>query len=221
MQKQFFIFFLLLLTGVGYSQQRFSLATDFSLLRNFKSSQKFWAVGQTVQADFHFTPVNTLYVFVSYYSPGKFNNLLTATAKQLTTQPNEINFTNQSQVNFKTFSVGWKRFLKGSAYAESSWNLYGYAGFGLLLAKAQNTFSVMPDTSNYILPEHPINGDGRFQRLTIDAAVGGEYPIGGDLYLYLEGRTWILTSDYPTKYLQANQNSPVVITANFGLRILF
>lgn len=178
-------------------------------------------IGQTVNANFHLTPVNTVIVFVSFYTPGKFKNNLVATAKSPTTLPAQINFVNQSQINFKTISLGYKRFIKGSAIAETSWNLYGYAGFGLLLAKAQNTFSIVPDSSKYNVPEHPVNGGGRFQRLTIDVAIGGEYPMGGDLYLYVEGRTWILTSDYPTKYLLENQNTPIVAMANVGLRILF
>lgn len=205
----------------AFNQERFSLATDFSLLRNFKSTQRFWAAGQTVQADFHFSPQNALYVFVSFYTPGKFHNQLTAVAKSSITQPQQLSFTSNAQVTFRTFSAGWKKYFKGNAYAEKNINLYGYAGFGLLLAKAQNSFVPLPDTATYDLPEHPVNGSGRFQRLTIDVAAGAEYPLGGDIFLYLEGRTWILTSDYPTRYLLANEQSPVVGTANLGVRILF
>ena len=52
-------------------------------------------------------------------------------------------------------------------------------------------------------------------------ALGGEVPIRGDLYLYLEGRSWLLTSQYPTPLLLENKNAPMLFAANFGLRILF
>jgi len=55
----------------------------------------------------------------------------------------------------------------------------------------------------------------------LDVALGGEVPIRGDLYLYLEGRSWVLTSQYPTPLLLENKNTPMLFAANFGLRILF
>ena len=77
------------------------------------------------------------------------------------------------------------------------------------------------DTSIYQPPAQPINAEGRFQRLTLDVALGGEVPIRGDLYLYLEGRSWVLTSQYPTPLVLENKNTPMLFAANFGLRILF
>lgn len=204
-----------------FAQQRFSIATDASVLRSYQSSQKFWAFGQTVNANFHLTPIHTVYVFVTYYSPGEFVNQVKATARQPATQPQQIDINNRAQINYKTISVGYKRYLKGNAYAEENWNLYGYAGFGLIMANASNNYQMNLDTSIYQAPVQPVNGSGRFQRLTLDLALGGEIPIKGDIYLYLEGRSWVLTSQYPTPLLLENKNAPMLVAANLGLRILF
>ena len=203
------------------AQIRFSMATDASILRSYQSTQKFWAFGQTVNANFHLTPVHGVYLFVSYYSPGEFVNQVKATARQPFTNPQQIDINNRAEINYKTISVGYKRYLKGNAYAEEKWNLYGYAGFGLIMANARNNYQMNLDTSVYEPPASPVNAEGRFQRLTIDIALGGELPIRGDLYLYLEGRSWILTSQYPTNLLLENKNAPKLFAANFGLRILF
>lgn len=203
------------------AQKRFSIATDASVLRSYHSTQKFWAFGQTVNANFHLTPVHGVYLFVSYYSPGEFVNQVKAIARQPGTQPQQIDINNRAEINYKTISVGYKRYLKGNAYAEENWNLYGYAGFGLIMANAKNNYQMNLDTSVYQPPAQPIHAEGRFQRLTLDVALGGEVPIRGDLYLYLEGRSWVLTSQYPTPLLLENKNTPMLFAANFGLRILF
>ncbi|MBA2500499.1 MAG: hypothetical protein H0V30_12290 [Chitinophagaceae bacterium] len=212
---------ILLLGIVVYSQQRFSISTDASVLRSYQSSQKFWAFGQTVTANFHIYPSHAVYIFVSYYSPGKFVNQVKAVARQPATQPQQLDINNRVEINYKTISVGYKRYLKGNAYAEDNWNLYGYAGFGLIMANAQNNFQINIDTSLYEPPLRPTNNEGRFQRLTLDVALGGELPIKGDLFLYLEGRSWVLTSQYPTPLLLENKNAPMLFAFNFGLRILF
>lgn len=185
--KHFYILFFVCFVSTAAYSQRFSIATDVSLLRNFKETQKSWAIGQTVHAHFHFTPKDGVYFWISFYMPAKFKNNLTATAKSAATQPQKIGFVSNSSVNFKNLSVGWKRYLKGFAYSEESWSLYGYAGFGLLLARIQNNYSVFIDTSKYNNSLNPLSGQGRFRRLTLDAGIGGEIPIGGELF-YLPGR---------------------------------
>jgi hypothetical protein len=211
---------LLLFSATAFSQQtQFSFASDLSLQRSFKKEQRYWAFGQTVHGHFHFTPKDGIYVWVSYYTNGKFNNTVTATAKSLITLPQQKIYTNAAIMRFKHVSTGWKRYLKGSSNAEGGWNLYGYAGLGLLLGRVDNIHSTVLDTSAYNVPV--LTGKANFKRLTFDLGLGWELPVGGDIFLYAEGRAWVPTTDYPSKYIFVNNNAPLVGMLNAGIRILF
>ncbi|MFI5129337.1 MAG: hypothetical protein ACHQFX_05070 [Chitinophagales bacterium] len=198
---------------------RFSLATDASLLRSFKQDQRYWAVGQTIHFHFHFTPKDGAYAWFSYYSNGKFSNTVNATAKSGTTVPQSVSYVNKAGLVSKHISLGWRRYLKGSFDKEENWNLYSYAGFGLMLGRVDNTHSVSIDTSLYNVPV--LNGKGNFKRLTLDLGLGAEFPIGADTYLYAEGRVQVPTSDYPSQYLFVNENAPLTAAINAGFRVLF
>jgi len=171
--------------------------------------------------NWHFTPRNGAYAWVSYYTKGKFENSLSATAKSSSTVPQEIFFTNNAEVRFQHISVGWKYYLVGRSDAEKNWNLYTITGLGVLFGTATNTYSANIDTTLYIPPQQPISGSGHFKRLTLDLGLGWEIPIGGDLYFYAEGKTWLPTTDYPSEYLLVNQNAPITGMVTAGLRILF
>lgn len=219
-QISILLLFLFIFAVAAFSQQlQFSIATDLGLQRSFKKEQQYWAVGQTVHGHFHFTPKDGAYVWVSYYSTGKFNNDLTATAKLPATNPQKINYVNNAQMRFKHISIGWKHYLKGADNSEESWNLYGYAGFGLMLGRIQNSHSVSIDTVLYNVPVR--SGKANFKRLTFDLGLGWEIPIGGDVFFYTEGRVWIPASGYPSKYIFINRNAPLVGSLNFGIRIFF
>jgi hypothetical protein len=196
-----------------------SIATDLGLQRSFKKGQQYWAGGHTVQGQFHFTPKEGAYIWASYYSVGKFSNDVTATAKSPSTIPQFINYVNKAEMRFKQISIGWKRYLKGNALEEEKWNIYAYAGFGLLLGRVVNTHSTSIDTTVYNVPVR--SGKANFKRLTADLGLGWEIPIGADLYIYAEGRVWIPTTDYPSKYIFTNDNAPLVAMLNVGIRILF
>ena len=105
--------------------------------------------------------------------------------------------------------------------AEGNWNLYGTAGFGLLIGSIENSYSTNIDTSKYTLPSNPLSGKGNFKRLTLDLGVGAELPLGAGIFLYTEGRAWLPTSSYPSSYLFINDKAPFILTANFGIRVLF
>lgn len=213
------IFLLLSGTASLHAQPGFSVTTDVGIQRNFKEGQQFFAFGQTVQAQFHITKKDAVYFWVAYYSNGKFSNQVKATAKLPTTNPQEITYRNKAKMQFEHFSTGYKKYFKGSYDIESGWNLYGYAGFGIIFGRVENTQSANIDTALYINPVKP--GEGDFKRLTLDLGMGWEIPLGGDFYFYTEGRTWIPTSDYPSKYLFVNDNAPLVAMINAGIRILF
>lgn len=218
--KSITIFFsLLLLSVASYSQLRFSAATDLGVQRSFKKEQQYWAIGHTVQAQFHFTPKEGPYLWISYYSNGRFTNQLTAVAKSPATSPQQINYTNSAKMHFKQFSVGWKKYLKGTCMAEDKWNLYGYAGFGLVFGWVNNEHSTGINTNDYDVPVRA--GRANFKRLTLDGGLGAEFPIGADIYFYSEGRVWIPTTDYPSKYIFVNKDAPVAGMINFGIRVLF
>lgn len=198
---------------------QFSIATDLGVQRSFKKEQRYWALGQTVDVIFHLTPKNSVYVWFAYYSNGKFNNNVVATAKLPVAAPQQIPYTNSAKMRLKHFSVGWRRYLKGDPLAESNWNLYGYAGLGLLAGRIINTHSVSIDTANYNVPV--LSGTGNFKRLTLDLGLGWELPLNASFSLYAEGRVWVPTTDYPSNYLFVNNSAPLVGMANVGLRILF
>jgi hypothetical protein len=210
--------FLICLSATAYNQQ-FSMATDIDLQRSFKKEQRYWAVGQALQAHFHLTSKDGIYVWVSYYSNGKFNNKLQAIAKSALTVPAQINYTNAALMKFKHISTGWKKYLKGAANAEDKWNLYAYAGFGLLLGRIENKHSVIVDTAKYQVPVFA--GKANFKRLTFDLGLGWEIPMTGDIYFYIEGRTWLPTTDYPSKYIFVNENAPLAGMLSAGFRVFF
>lgn len=214
------LFFLALLFAftTGAQPIRFSLASDGSAEHSFKKGQRYWAYGQTVCGQFHITPTDALYAWLAYYGDGKFKNDLTATAKSPTTNPQTVNYRNNARLRFKHISLGWKRYFKGDYDAEKSWNLYGYAGFGLLLGRIENSQSIPVDSAQYLLPLK--NGKGNFKRLTFDVGSGVEFPAGASVFLYLEARALIPTTDYPSPYLFVNRKAPLVGAANLGIRIL-
>jgi hypothetical protein len=212
--------FFSLFSHLAFSQQlRFSVATDLSVQRSFKKGQQYWALGQTVHAHFHLTPKEGIYVWFAYYSNGKYNNNITATAKSAATVPQQIAYVNSGNMRLKQFSTGWKKYLKGSAEAEKDWNLYVYAGFGLLLGRVENTHSVDIDTATYNVPVW--KGRANFKRLTLDPGLGFEKYLGGDFYIYAEGRVWVPTDGYPSQYIYVNEHAPWTGMLNVGLRILF
>ena len=206
---------------VAFSQVRVSIATDISAQRSFKEEQRFWALGQNIVVDWHFSSKGTAYALISYYSVGKFENPLAATAKSPTTSPQQISFTNNAEVRFHQISLGWKQYLVGTFDAEIKWNLYTITGFGLMFGKAKNSFSTVIDTSLYNPPEYPVSGSGHFKRLTFDVGLGWEIPVSAAAFIYSEGKIWIPTTDYPSKYLLVNDNAPLVTVFSVGLRILF
>jgi hypothetical protein len=187
--------------------------------RSFKKQQQYWAAGHNTVANFHITPKHAVYVSFSYYSDGKIKNQLAATAKLPATVPQQLNYENSARMRFKHFSVGWKRYLKGTPDAETGWAMYGFAGFGLMLGRVTNTHSVAIDTADYNLPV--LSGKANFKRLTADLGLGAEYPLGGDFYLYGEGKVFIPTTDYPSNYIFINDKAPFTVMLGIGLRLLF
>jgi len=191
------------------------------VLRSFKEDQRFWAIGQAIMTDWHFTNKGGAYASLSYSSYGNFTNHLSATAKSATTSPQQIDFNNKAQIRFQQVSLGFKHYFVGTTDAEINWNLYSITGFGLMLGRVTNSYSNPIDTSLYNAPGQPVNGSGHFKRLTLDLGLGWEIPLNGDFYLYVNGKVWIPTSDYPSKYLFVNDNAPLVGMLGLGIRILF
>jgi hypothetical protein len=195
------------------------MATDLSIQRNFKKDQRYWAVGQTVHAQFHLAPKEGIYMWFSYYSNGKFSNHLVASAKLPSTLPQYVIYTNSAKMRVKQFSVGYKRYLIGNSQKETALNLYFYGGFGLELGRVINVHSTAIDTSQYNLPV--LSGQANFKRLTLDAGLGIDRYLLADLYVYAEARAWIPTTDYPSHYIFANTDAPWLAMINIGLRVLF
>lgn len=198
---------------------RFSLSTGVDVQRNFKKEQRFWAFGHFTQANFHLTPKDGIYVWFCYYSDGNVKNQLSATAKLPAIVPQRIGYENTAEIRFKHFSIGYKKYLKGTPDAEKGWNLYANAGLGLMLGRVTNTHSVLIDTATYNMPV--FSGKANFKRLTLDLGLGAEYPLGSDFYLYGEAKAFVPTTDYPSSYLFINDKAPFAAMLGLGLRLLF
>ena len=197
---------------------KFSLATDLGLQHSFKKEQRYYAGGHTVHAIFHTDSRNAVYAWISYYSPGKFSNDITATAKLPATTPQQIDYRNNASMRFKHISLGWRRIINGE-YDDERNHFYGYAGFGILLGRVENSHSVAIDTADYNVPVRA--GKANFKRLTADLGFGYEAHMGANIYWSAEGRAWIPASDFPSKYIFVNENAPLVGMFNLGIRILF
>lgn len=213
-----FLFFLLNATAFCQFPQ-ISMATDLSMQHNFKKEQRYSAIGQTINAVLHFNEKDAIYTNFNYFSNGNFKNDLTATAKSALTLPQQINYINSGKMRLKHLSVGYRKYLKGGAAEEKNWNVYGYAGLGIILGRIENSHSVAIDTSFYNVPVY--SGKANFKRLTLDLGLGFEMPIGGDMFFYTEGRVWVPASGYPSKYIFVNNNAPFVGMLNLGLRLFF
>ncbi len=212
-------FFFALFSATAFTQLLFSVATDIGLQRNFKKEQQYWAFAHNTQLLFHITPKNGVYAGFAYHTPGHYKNDLTATAKSVLTIPQNISYTNKAKMRLKQFSMGWRKYLKGTPDAEKTWNVYAFGGFGLLLGRVENEHSVDIDTAGYNVPVR--TGKANFKRLTVDLGAGYEVPIGADFFLYTEGRAWIPTTNYPSEFIFVNKNAPFTGMVSLGLRLLF
>jgi hypothetical protein len=104
-----------LLISVSVSAQLdFSLATGLSGLHNFSPQQHFWGFGQTIQTNFHFSPTQTAYVSLDFYTEGKYKNNFTAIAKSSLTQPEQLAYTATGRINYRQFSLGLKHYFFGT-----------------------------------------------------------------------------------------------------------
>ena len=197
---------------------QFSLATDVSVLRSFKETQQYWAIGQTVKFHFNFMPKDGAYAWLAYFADGKFVNGLTAIAKSPTTTPQQIDYFNGSALRFEHISLGWQHYLHGKFNSEY-WNLYAYGGFGLMIGRVVNTPTTPIDTSMYHV--EVLSGKGHFKRLTFDLGLGAELSLSAAVYMYLEARAMVPTTYYPSPYLLVNYKAPFTGAGSFGFRILF
>jgi hypothetical protein len=218
--KTILLFITSIFSQLAFSQA-LSIATDLSVLRSFKEGQRFWSFGQDIVAQWHVTSRDGPYTGLCFYRTGKFKNSLVATAKSPSTSPAEIAFTNKAEMKLHQFSVGWKHYLVGNFEAEIKWNVYAITGVGLLFGTSTNTYSTVIDTSLYYTPVQPVDGSGHFKRLTLDLGLGWEIPLSAAAFVYSEGKIWIPTTDYPSKFLLVNDKAPLVAVVGVGLRILF
>ena len=53
----------------------------------------------------------------------------------------------------------------------------------------------------------------------MDAGVGWDMQLSGDIFLYNEFNVSIPTTDYPTNYLIADRYVPLLLSVNIGLRV--
>lgn len=201
------------------AQTRFSLATDFSGQRGLKKGQRYWSFGQTVTGHFHVTPKDGLYAWIYYNSKAKFRENVEATGRLILTNPGTIPYVNTASINFKHISFGYRRYLTGNFSTEKGLNTYGIAGLGLMIGSIENKHSVAIDTVDYYLPV--LSGKSGFKRLTLDLGIGAEVPVGADVFLYADAKTYIPLTWYPSRYFLQSKYAPLTACVNIGFRILF
>ena len=214
------LLFNLFLNLTLHAQVEFSLGTGVAGLRNFSPAQKFWAFGQTVRANFHFSPKQSAYAWLDYYSEGTYRNNFTAITKPPFFTPLQIPFTATGRLTYRHFSLGWKHYFKGRYDEENDINIYGLAGFGFLFARVRNQFSPQIDTARYFVPTAATNGSN-FRRLTFDLGIGAEMPVGGNFYLWADGRSWLPASSGTSPYLHSQKDVPLPVMVSVGIRVLF
>ena len=215
------VLLLVAVLGCQLLQAQFSsISTDVSILRSVTKGSRFFAFGQTVQSQYHFTEKTTGYAWVSYYSAGHFKNSLTATGKDSIAVPQQLAFDVNSTLRYRQFSLGIRHYFKGTYNNETTWNLYSITGFGLLLLKATNSYNVTIDSARYNIPQQVLAGTKNLVRLTADLGLGVETILGSGVYLYGDVRTWIQASTFSSPYLY-NNNVPRVVIVSGGIRILF
>jgi len=201
------------------AQPKVSIVTGLSVLRNFSPQQKFWALGQTIRSDFHFSLREAAYASIDYYIEGRYKNKFTAVADSVNTTPQRLNYTATGGLTFRQISLGMKHYFIGGYTSEKKFNIYGVAGFGFLFAKVQNSFSIPVNDSLY--KNEMKQGAGTIKKLTFDLGIGGEVPIAGSFFAFADARTWLPASSNTSPFLHNQRNVPLPVTASIGLRLLF
>jgi len=198
----------------------FSVSTDLSLLRSFQKNQQFNAIGNCIRFTSHITPQDGFYAWLSFYGSKDVYAVAEATAKDPSTQPQTLSFTNRSSIRIRNISLGWTHYFVRTMKEENQiFGLYGQAGFGLLFGRVKNLFVDAVDTAFYSTTLRP--GSSGFKRLTLDLGLGAEKNIGGEVFLFLETRCYVPASSYENPYLFVNKNAPLTGTLHLGLRVLF
>lgn len=218
--KRTFLFLILILNLnlLLTAQENVSMATGVSLLRNFSPQQRFNAIGHTIQVNVHFSPTQSAYAWIEYYTQGKFKNDFTALAKSPLTSPQELSLTATGRLTYRHFSLGWKHYFKGNYANDKTVNIYGLAGFGFLFAPVSNDFSTAVDTTQYSVAT--VSGQGSVHRLTFDVGVGGEKLLGGSIYGFADIRSWLPASSNISPYLHYQKNVPLPLMISAGIRVL-
>lgn len=181
--------------------------------------QQFFAVGQTLLGNYHFTPKHSFYGWFMYYLPGKFSNEFIAQAKDPATVPQQQNYKVNASWSYREISLGYKYYFKGEAAAARGYNIYGMAGLGLMFAKSSN--STLLDTALYVPHTRPLIGEKSFARLNLDLGAGAEFPVAYNLYIYSDLRTWVNTSSYPVEVFHSDEHATFMLSLHVGMRILF
>lgn len=218
--KKFVFLFVSIFAGLALCAQYSSITTDVSVLRSFTRGSHFWAFGQTVQAQYHVAQKTTAYAWVSYYTAGNFKNKLSAFATDSFTSPQRLDYSVNSSLRYRQISLGFRHYFKGAYNTETTWNLYGLGGFGLLLIKATNNYNKTVYTAQYAVSQQALAGTKNIVRLTADVGLGAESLLGSGIYLYADVRTWIQASRFRSPYLY-NNAVPRVVVLSGGIRILF
>lgn len=197
-----------------------SVASNSIFMYTANRQNNYFAFGQDLRGDYHFSDRWTGSASIGFYTAGKYSNRFTATAKTPGTLPASTSFEAVTRLYTKHFTMGARYYFKGSYRQEYGYSLYGYLGYGILFMKVQNDYNAV-DTAAYDTGIAPSPGEGKFNRLTIDGGAGIELPIGPNVFLYGEARAIVPLTDYPSRFIVYNKGVPLPLSIGVGIRVLF
>jgi hypothetical protein len=220
MRRKIILLFSVALATFTGLQAQFGIASDISVLRNTNKKYGFFSIGQNVRMEFKHPEYKLIPVFsFGYYATGRYSGTYTGTAKSPATIPATIQFKSNSTMRIQHLTMGGKYYFTGSYNAQDGYSIYGFAGLGIIFTRVGNNFIL--DTSLYKPPVSPIGETANFNRISADAALGFELPLGADAFVYAEGRVMLPITDYPSRVLEVNTRVPLPVTVSLGIRVYF
>jgi hypothetical protein len=217
--KNSIAFLFLVLSGFGAAAQRFSIASDLSLMRQSNEPAYFTLV-QTIQPSFALGRKTSLYLSIANSSVHKSENRFVATARADSIQPKSLPYIATTSWRTRQFSGGVKQYLIGGYKSDGDIGLYIMAGVGIMSVKLENEFSRAIDTLFYHVNE-PFPGGETINRWSYDLGLGFEKSMTPNFYWYIESKAWLHRDSFSSPYMFEKNVTVLPVMFGLGLRVLF
>jgi hypothetical protein len=210
---------ILILVGCDAAAQRFSIASDLSLMRQSKEPTYF-ALVQTIQPSFAVSRKTSLYLSIANSSIHKSELRFVATARADSIQPKTIPYIATTSWRTRQFSGGLKQYIIGGYKSDGGIGLYVLAGVGIMSVKLENAFSRPIDTLFYHVAE-PSPGHETMNRWSYDLGLGFEKSMTPNFYWYIESKAWLHRDNFSSPYMFEKNVTIMPLMFGAGLRVLF